>query len=133
VIVLEQEKTERKRRKPGGWRIESSCLCQDGFSGTLTILVLTSFSIALTSSAALGISAELCREAISTEDYRTAGQEERDVSRRNRGGSAQDRQFIKLWFGEKRSKLPISQPNMPNISPPSQKGIQNIRKRGLLL
>lgn len=57
-------------------------MCQDGFSGTLTILVLTSFSIALTSSAALGTSAELCREAISTEDYMTAGgQEERDVSR----------------------------------------------------
>lgn len=43
----------------------------------LTIFVLTSFSIALTSSAALGTSAELCREARSTDDYRTAGQEER--------------------------------------------------------
>lgn len=55
-----------------------------GFSGTLTILVLTSFSIALTSSAALGTSAELCREASSTDDYMTAagGQEERDISRR---------------------------------------------------
>lgn len=41
----------------------------------LTILVLTSFSIALTSSAALGTSVEPCREASNAEDCKSAAKE----------------------------------------------------------
>lgn len=65
------------------------------FSGTLTILVLTSFSIALTSSAALGTSAELCREASSTDDYMTAG-EERDISRRKEHTGRSEQQVLRM-------------------------------------
>lgn len=67
-----------------------------GFSGALTILVLTSFSIALTSSAALGTSAELCREASSTDDYMTAGQEERDISRRKEHTGRSEQQVLRM-------------------------------------
>lgn len=69
-----------------------------GFSGTLTILVLTSFSIALTSSAALGTSAELCREASSTDDYMTAagGQEERDISRRKERTGRTEQEVLRI-------------------------------------
>lgn len=84
---------------------------------------MTSFSIALTSSAALGTSAELCREASSTDDYMTAGEEEEEEERTQADqNSAQDAgvaQFIKLCFGEKRSKGHAK--NIPNISPPNQK------------
>ena len=53
----------------------------NGPSCTLTILVLTNFSIALTSSAALGTSAEPWRAASSEEDCKARFKEEGRVSR----------------------------------------------------
>lgn len=46
----------------------------------LTILVLTSFSIALTSSAALGTSVDPCRDASNAQDCKSPANELRSIS-----------------------------------------------------
>lgn len=72
-----QKRKKRNMNNANEDKISAYCALQlnDYTHHRLTILVLTSFSIALTSSAALGTSVEPCREASNAEDCKSPANE----------------------------------------------------------